>query len=190
MSFFLEIHHNIRYIFGLTRNPTLAKRMDAFSPIVLRRYEILKENDRSFTEFEYQAGTWHRKLRVIGMAEISEKGLNIRFVVTNILELRPFIIYEDTHTAAGDKWRITSRNSNSVSNATGPPAMRSMPTPSDCFCTASPIRFSMPSGVRSSPGPISPTPGSIPSAFAFSKSGPQSGNGKPGFSSDYPNRIL
>jgi hypothetical protein len=93
--------HQVRYIFGLTRTSTLAGRMDAFSALVRRRYAIFAHKDRSFTEFEYQAGTWHRKLRVIGMAEMSEKGLNTRFVVTNIPALRPVTIYEIVYCGRG-----------------------------------------------------------------------------------------
>jgi len=93
--------HHIRYIFGLTRNPALVKRMDALSRLAQRRYEIFKTKDRCFTEFEYQARSWHRTLRIVGMAEMSELGLNTRFVVTNILELRPFIIYEVTYCGRG-----------------------------------------------------------------------------------------
>jgi hypothetical protein len=93
--------HHIIYIFGLTRNSVLAKRMDAFSNLARRRYEIFKEKDRSFTEFEYQAQSWHRKLRIIGMAEMSELGLNTRFVVTNILDLRPVTIYEVAYCGRG-----------------------------------------------------------------------------------------
>ncbi len=93
--------HHILYIFGLTRNSTFAGRMDAFSASVRRRYELFQQKDRCFTEFEYQAGTWHRKLRVIGMAEMSEKGLNTRFVVTNIQTLRPGTLYEVAYCGRG-----------------------------------------------------------------------------------------
>lgn len=93
--------HNIRCIFGLTRNSALAGRMDAFSTAVRRRYEVFHQKDRCFTEFEYQAGTWHRKLRVIGMAEMCDQKLNTRFVVTNILALRPVTVYEILYCGRG-----------------------------------------------------------------------------------------
>jgi hypothetical protein len=93
--------HHVIYIFGLTRNSVLAKRMDAFSNLAKRRYAIFKCKDRSFTEFVYQARSWQRKLRVIGMAEMSSLGLNTRFVVTNILSLRPKTIYEVIYCGRG-----------------------------------------------------------------------------------------
>jgi hypothetical protein len=93
--------HHIRFIFGLTRNSVLARRMDELSHLAQRRYEIFKTKDRCFTEFEYQARLWHRKLRIIGMAEMSELGLNTRFVVTNILNLRPVTIYEVAYCGRG-----------------------------------------------------------------------------------------
>ena len=93
--------HDVTYIFGLSGNSALSKRMDAFHSLARRRFAIFKDKQRSFTEFTYQAKSWNRKLRVIGMAEMSELGLNTSFVVTNISALRPETIYEVVYCGRG-----------------------------------------------------------------------------------------
>ena len=93
--------HHIFFLFGLTGNSVLAKRLKNLSATEKRRYEISKVKDRGFTEFQYQAKSWSRRLRIIGMAEMSELGLNTRFVVTNILALRPATIYEVAYCGRG-----------------------------------------------------------------------------------------
>lgn len=93
--------HRVLFIFGLARNSTLGKCIESFSTLVKRRYALFQEKDRGYTEFTYQAKTWHREFRIIGMAEMSKLGLNIRFVVTNISHLRPATIYEVAYCGRG-----------------------------------------------------------------------------------------
>jgi hypothetical protein len=93
--------HSILFIFGLARNSTLGKNIEAFSVLAKRRYTLFKDKQRSFTQFDYQAKSWHRKFRVVGMAEMSDLGLNTRFVVTNIFSLRPSVIYNVIYCGRG-----------------------------------------------------------------------------------------
>jgi hypothetical protein len=54
-----------------------------------------------YTEFLYQAETWSKPRRIICKVEISEKGENIRFVVTNIKLSRKAYIYETIYCGRG-----------------------------------------------------------------------------------------
>ena len=54
-----------------------------------------------YTEFLYQAETWSKPRRVICKVEVSEKGDNIRFVVTNIKLPRKAYIYETIYCGRG-----------------------------------------------------------------------------------------
>jgi hypothetical protein len=54
-----------------------------------------------YTEFIYQAETWLKPQRIICKVEISEKGENIRFVVTNIKLSRKAYIYETIYCGRG-----------------------------------------------------------------------------------------
>lgn len=54
-----------------------------------------------YTEFLYQAETWSKPRRVICKVEVSEKGENIRFVVTNLDHARKTYIYETIYCGRG-----------------------------------------------------------------------------------------
>jgi hypothetical protein len=54
-----------------------------------------------YTEFLYQAETWSKPRRIICKVEVSEKGENIRFVVTNLQHTRKAYIYETIYCGRG-----------------------------------------------------------------------------------------
>jgi hypothetical protein len=54
-----------------------------------------------YTEFLYQAETWSKPRRIICKVEVSEKGDNIRFVVTNLQHGRKAYIYETIYCGRG-----------------------------------------------------------------------------------------
>ena len=93
--------HNVYYIHGLTKNSTLKELAKSTLAAAYRRYETFGEKARVFKEIPYQASTWHRALRVIIMAEVSERGENLRFIVTNLAHERPFFLYETVYCGRG-----------------------------------------------------------------------------------------
>jgi len=54
-----------------------------------------------YTEFLYQAETWSKPRRIICKVEVSEKGDNIRFVVTNLHHTRKAYVYETIYCGRG-----------------------------------------------------------------------------------------
>jgi hypothetical protein len=54
-----------------------------------------------YTEFSYQAETWSEPRRIISKVEVSEKGDNIRFIVTNLKLPRKAYIYETIYCGRG-----------------------------------------------------------------------------------------
>jgi hypothetical protein len=54
-----------------------------------------------YTEFLYQAESWSKARRIICKVEVSEKGENIRFVVTNLQHHRKAYIYETIYCGRG-----------------------------------------------------------------------------------------
>lgn len=54
-----------------------------------------------YTEFLYQAETWSEPRRIICKAEVSQKGENLRFVVTNLHHSRKAYIYETIYCGRG-----------------------------------------------------------------------------------------
>lgn len=77
----------IYYCFGLARNERLAAHLSTSFEELHRQIEV-GENQapcRRFADFEYRTlKSWSRARRVIGKAEVLEKGDNPRFVVTNL----------------------------------------------------------------------------------------------------------
>jgi Transposase DDE domain group 1 len=54
-----------------------------------------------YTEFLYQAETWSEPRRIICKVEVSEKGENLRFIVTNLQHSRKAYIYETIYCGRG-----------------------------------------------------------------------------------------
>jgi len=93
--------HDVYYIHGLTKNSTLNELAKPTLAAAHHRYETFGERARIFKGLSYQAGAWHRALRVIIMAEVSERGENSRFIVTNLEHQRPSFLYETVYCGRG-----------------------------------------------------------------------------------------
>jgi hypothetical protein len=90
----------IRYVIGqITHASYKARATDALAEAV-RQFEETGTKVRVFTEFDYQAETWNHTRRVIGKAERMPEGENLRFIVTNIVEMDPEAAY-DHYTERG-----------------------------------------------------------------------------------------
>jgi len=95
------------YCFGMARNSRLeGKLASVFERLRSEQQDGLLEYPvREFVEIEYRTlQSWSRKRRVVGKAEILEKGENPRFVLTNFDSNRfdARALYEDFYCARGD----------------------------------------------------------------------------------------
>ena len=93
--------YNVYYVLGLSKNATLNDLAKSTLAATHRRYKMFGEKARVYKELQYQAGTWHRALRVIIMAEVSERGENLRFIVTNLEHQRQSFLYETAYCGRG-----------------------------------------------------------------------------------------
>ena len=93
--------HDVHYILGLTANAVLKILAQPALTAARRGYELTGTSSRVFRQVRYQAGSWHRELRVIVMADVSALGDNIRFVVTSLESSRPSFIYETAYCGRG-----------------------------------------------------------------------------------------
>lgn len=48
-------------------------------------------------DFEYAAGSWSRKRRVIARIDFTDEGIDVRYIVTNIVNLAPSHVYENVY---------------------------------------------------------------------------------------------
>src|ERR687885_933622 len=93
--------NRVGYIFGLAGNKVLLRRVAALAEATaLERVEGGAAKVRRFGEFAYAAETWHVERRVIARVEVSDKGADSRFIVTNLAGT-PRWLYEVVYCARG-----------------------------------------------------------------------------------------
>ena len=94
----------IAYVFGLAGNPTLKARVAAGAEDAALRRVLAgaqaKVKVRRFGAFAYAAKSWRQERRVIARIEASDRGLDVRFVVTNLAD-KPKRLYERIYCRRG-----------------------------------------------------------------------------------------
>lgn len=93
--------HEVGYIVGIAKNSRLNRQIEKRMGEAEQAFDASGEKVRWFTQFEYQAGTWDRSRRVIGKIEVTNKGRNPRYIVTN-LEGEPEALYDTVYCARGE----------------------------------------------------------------------------------------
>src|SRR3954451_11714167 len=93
--------NRVAYLFGLTANKVLLRRVAALAEAAaLERVEGGADKVRRFGEFAYAAETWNAERHVIARVEVSDKGADSRFIVTNLAGT-PRWLYEVVYCARG-----------------------------------------------------------------------------------------
>jgi Transposase DDE domain group 1 len=91
---------NCDYILGLSINPKLDVLAKLWREQCENRKKPGQPKVRRFHQLTYQAGSWARAEKVIARVEATEKGNDVRFVVTN-LSGRGKVLYEKVYCARG-----------------------------------------------------------------------------------------
>ena len=97
---FCDTHH-LYFVLGQSGNQRLTDLMHHAVTQAQAFYHASHEPQRMVTQFAYQADSWSRPQRIIGKVEVSDKGINLRFVVTNLQSSRPSVIYTTIYCARG-----------------------------------------------------------------------------------------
>jgi hypothetical protein len=93
--------HDVQYILGLATNAVLKVLAQPALAAARREYELTGTPSRVFRQIRYQAKSWHKDHRVIVMAEVSERGDNLRFIVTSLESSRPSFLYQTVYCGRG-----------------------------------------------------------------------------------------
>jgi Transposase DDE domain group 1 len=95
--------NDVRFIFGLAGNDALAARV-ATTADAVRTHRALGNLDvvRDYAETRYAAKSWSTQRRVAARIEATRKGLDIRYVVTNISGGSAAWLYDGLYCARGD----------------------------------------------------------------------------------------
>ena len=79
---FLE-NKGFSYVIGLQGNAVLYRASATLMEKATDRFKKTNENQRQFSVFEYRADSWTKSRTVIAKVEVTSRGTNQRFVVTN-----------------------------------------------------------------------------------------------------------
>jgi hypothetical protein len=97
----IEAQPHMGYVTGLTSNAVLQHLAHEVVAQATRAYVRSGQKVTRFHSTCYQAGTWSRPRRVVIKVEVSEQGINTRFVVTDLEHARTKVLYQQIYCARG-----------------------------------------------------------------------------------------
>src|SRR5262244_3564823 len=97
----IEAQPSMGYVTGLTSNVVLQALAREVVEQATRAYALSGHRVTRFHSTRYQAGTWSRPRRVVIKVEVSEQGINTRFVVTDLEQARTKVLYQKIYCARG-----------------------------------------------------------------------------------------
>ena len=92
---------NVHFLTGLTGNSKLQKLAHGTIESAKKMYGQTKRPLTLYHSFDYQAAEWGNAQRVIVKVEVSDKGPNIRYIVTDMRQWRTQQLYEKGYCARG-----------------------------------------------------------------------------------------
>lgn len=95
---FLAEQQDCYSITGLGGNKVLEKKVDSLISEVKQR----AAGYRRYQTFMYQAQSWSAPRKVVAKVEMTEKGLNTRFISTDMMEGKAQMLYEEIYSARGN----------------------------------------------------------------------------------------
>jgi hypothetical protein len=93
--------HGLLYCIGLAGNSALQRMAQELKAEAQAVFAVAKRKVRLYDSFTYQAETWDEPLDVVVKVEVTDKGCNLRFVVNNLDDTKPTIIYQDVYCGRG-----------------------------------------------------------------------------------------
>jgi hypothetical protein len=84
----------VGYVAAVARNERLARELEEQLAAARELYVEGQGHVQLFREFVYQADSWRRPRRVVGKAEVTVQGDNLRFVVHNLRDRTPRQVYK------------------------------------------------------------------------------------------------
>src|SRR5437870_5182252 len=97
----IEEQPDLSYVTGLTSNRIMTALALEVVEQAKRAYARDGGKITRFHSTRYQAGTWSRSRRVVIKVEVSDQGVNTRFVVTDLEHARTKVLYQQIYCARG-----------------------------------------------------------------------------------------
>jgi hypothetical protein len=109
--------NGVRYIFGLAANVVLANQVFAKTDEVCVRRAIGNlDVVRDYAVTRYAAKSWPHPRRVVARIEATRKGLDVRYIVTNIRCGTPASIYDSLYCARGQAENLIKRHKSQLAS--------------------------------------------------------------------------
>jgi hypothetical protein len=103
--------NDVTYIFGLAPNKVLAAQVfPKLDECCGRRALAQAEKVRDFAVTRYAAKSWSRARRVVARVEVTRKGADVRYIVTNIKDGSARHLYEKVYCARGQAENLIKRH--------------------------------------------------------------------------------
>ena len=98
----IDTEENVMFVTGLPGNARLREAVKALVEHEKQIFESYGRKTPRFHSFYYQAGSWSTPRRVIAKIEVSERGTNLRFVVTDMEHAKARTLYRVIYCARGE----------------------------------------------------------------------------------------
>lgn len=109
--------NGVQYVLGLSKNATLDGLVYAKADEVRTKRAIEKlDVVRDYTETRYAAKSWPHLRRVVARFEATSKGLDTRYVVTNIAHCGPQWLYDSLYCARGQAENLIKRHKSQLAS--------------------------------------------------------------------------
>lgn len=109
--------HDVTYIFGLAPNKVLGEQVfPKLDECCVRRALAQAEKVRDFAMTRYAAKSWSRARRVVARVEVTRKGADIRYIVTNIKSGKARHLYEKVYCARGQAENLIKRHKSQLAS--------------------------------------------------------------------------
>ena len=105
------------YIFGFAPNKVLAEQIfPKLDECCVRRALAQADKVRDFATTRYAAKSWTRERRVVARIEVTRKGADVRYVVTNIRRGAGRHLYETVYCARGQAENLIKRHKSQLAS--------------------------------------------------------------------------
>jgi hypothetical protein len=109
--------NHVQYIFGLSTNTILATQVfSATDDVCVRRATANLDVVRDYAETRYAAKSWSHPRRVVARIEATRKGLDVRYVVTNITCGTAAWLYDSLYCARGQAENLIKRHKSQLAS--------------------------------------------------------------------------
>ena len=93
---------NTHFVTGLSGNKKLNELAKITIESAQRAFEVNGTDQKRYSAFQYQAQSWGHSQRVIVKVEVTKKGTNVRYIVTDMQQYRASHVYETGFCARGN----------------------------------------------------------------------------------------